>query len=184
VDNILAWLTKYSPPIVLLIGLGAVFLFAFKNITEHAISAQFDQYKKEVELRLQRRSNFEERVLLDRYTVLRDIQSKIQRVMTDLNRRRTGTEVEGLMRGSDIVPLTEVFELIATNRYLITDRFHKILWREAQLGIEYANARDTEILGKLGSEYLELQNSFDAAMNEVFGIDKITWETRTEYARD
>jgi hypothetical protein len=86
VDSILDWLTKYSPPIVLLIGLGAVFLFAFKNITENAISAQFDQYKKEVELRLQRRSNFEERILLDRYTILRDIQSRIQRVMTDLRR--------------------------------------------------------------------------------------------------
>jgi len=178
VDSILDWLTKYSPPIVLLIGLGAVFLFAFKNITENAISAQFDQYKKEVELRLQRRSNFEERILLDRYTILRDIQSRIQRVMTDLNRRRSGTEVEGLMRGNDIVPLTEIFELLANNRYLITDRFHKILWRQAQLAIEYARAQEgTDTLTKLGSEYMELEKSFDAAMNEVFGIDKITWET-------
>lgn len=176
-DSILDWLTKYSPPIVFLIGLGAVFLFAFKNITESAISAQFDQYKKEVELRLQRRSNFEERILLDRYTILRDIQSRMQRVMTDLNRRRSGTEVEGLMRNRDIVPLTEIFELINNNRYLITDRFHKILWSEAQLGIEYANARDTEAIRKLQSDYMELQKSFDAAMNEVFGIDKITWET-------
>jgi hypothetical protein len=179
VDSILDWLTKYSPPIVLLIGLGAVFLFAFKNITENVISAQFDQYKKEVELRLQRRSNFEERILLDRYTILRDIQSRIQRVMTDLNRRRSGTEVEGLMRGKDIVPLTEIFELIATNRYLITDRFYEILSRQAQLGIEYANAPDTDLM-KVKSEYMELEKSFDAAMNEVFGIDKITWETRAK----
>ena len=179
-DSILDWLTKYSPPIVLLIGLGAVFLFAFKNITENTISAQFDRYKKEVELRLQRRSNFEERILLDRYTMLRDIQSRMQRVLTDLNRRRSGTEVEGLMRDRDIVPLTEIFELIANNRYLITDRFYKILSREAQLGIEYANAPDTETVSKLNSEYMELKKSFDAAMNEVFGIDNITWETRAK----
>lgn len=160
-----------------LIGLGAVFLFAFQNITERAISAQFDQYKKEVELRLQRRSNFEERILLDRYTILRDIQSRMQRVMTDLNRRRSGTEVEGLMRNGDIVPLTEVFELIANNQYLITDRFKKILRREAELGIEFANAKDAEVLDKLGSEYIELQRSFSTAMKEVFGLEKITWET-------
>jgi hypothetical protein len=98
--------------------------------------------------------------------------------MTDLNRRRSGTEVEGLMRGNDIVPLTEIFELLANNRYLITDRFHKILWRQAQLAIEYARAQEgTDTLTKLGSEYMELEKSFDAAMNEVFGIDKITWET-------
>jgi hypothetical protein len=29
---------------------------------------------------------------------------------------------------------------------------------------------------KVKSEYMELEKSFDAAMNEVFGIDKITWE--------
>ena len=179
-DNFLSWLTKYSPPIVFLIALGAVFIFAFKNITENAISAQFDQYKKEVELRLQRRSNFEERILLDRYTVIRDIHTKIQRVMTDLNRRRSGTEVEGLMRNGDIVPLTEVFELINTNRYLLTDRFEKILRDQAELGIKFANAPDAETATKIGSDYVRLQESFDAAMNEVFGIDKITWDTRVK----
>src|SRR5262245_54814198 len=84
-DSILNWLTKYSPPIVLLIAFCAVLIFLFKNMVEKAISAQFDQYKKEVDLRLQRRSNFEERMLLDRYTLVRDIQTRIGRVMTDLN---------------------------------------------------------------------------------------------------
>ena len=81
------------------------------------------------------------------------------------------------MRNGDIVPLTEVFETIANNQYLITDRFEKILRREAELGIEFANAKDAEVLDKLGSEYIELQRSFNTAMKEVFGLEKITWET-------
>ncbi|MCB1928864.1 MAG: hypothetical protein KDH17_12630 [Rhodocyclaceae bacterium] len=177
-DSILNWLTKYSPPIVLLIAFFAVLIFLFKNIIEKAISAQFDQYKKEVDLRLQRRSNFEERVLLDRYILVRDIQARIGRVMTDLNRTKSGTKVEGLMRDGDIVPLTEVFELLANNRYLLTERFHKILNAGAQLAMKYANARDPEAIQNIQSEYLGLLDSFHQSMHEVFGIDKITWKTR------
>ena len=104
-DDILGWLTKYSPPVVLLLAVAGVFIFVSKQVIENTISAQFQQYKKEIELRLQRRSNFEERVLLDRYSLLRDIHHKIARVMTDLNRVRSGTTVEGLIRNGDIVPL-------------------------------------------------------------------------------
>ena len=67
VNSILDWLTKYSPPVVLLLALGGMFIFVSKQVTENVITANFEKYKKEVELRLQRRSNFEERVLLDRY---------------------------------------------------------------------------------------------------------------------
>jgi hypothetical protein len=177
-DSVLGWLTKYSPPIVLLIALGAALIFVLKYVTENAISAQFDQYKKEVNLRLERRSNFEERILLDRYTLVHDIQSKIARVMTDLNRTRSGTKVKGFLVNHDIVPLTEAFELIENNRYLITDRFYEILRGEAQSVLQCANAKEPEALRKCESEYLALLGSFHQSMNEVFGIDKITWETR------
>ena len=43
VDNILGWLTKYSPPVVLLLALAAAFIFVSKQVTENAISAQFAQ---------------------------------------------------------------------------------------------------------------------------------------------
>jgi hypothetical protein len=134
-NDIFTWLTKYSPPVVLLISLGAILIFLVKHITEKAISTQFDKFKKEVDLRLQRRSNFEERVLLERYTLVRDIQARIGKVMTNLNRDKSGTKVEGLLRNGDIVPLTEIFELLADNRSLITDRFHKVLFDEAQRSI-------------------------------------------------
>jgi hypothetical protein len=177
-DSILNWLTKYSPPVILLLVLGGIFIFVSKQVTENVITANFEKYKKEVELRLQRRSNFEERVLLDRYTLLRDIHTKIGRVMTDLNRLKSGATVEGLMHHGDIVPLTEVFELIEGNRYLITERFRAILSSRAQLALKYANTQDTKVIEKQTADYMELQLAFDQAMNEVFGLDRITWETR------
>ena len=147
-------------------------------MTENAISAQFEQYKKEVELRLQRRSNFEERVLLDRYVLVREIHSKIRKVSTDLNRNKKGANVKGLFHDDDIVPLTSVFELIDQDRSLITERFRKILRSQAELLIEYAKTQDAHVLEKQVSDYLELDKDFDQAMNEVFGLDKITWGIR------
>jgi hypothetical protein len=182
VNDIISWLTHYSPPVVLLLALGGIFIFVSKLVTESAISAQFEQYKKEVELRLQRRSNFEERVLLDRYILLGEIHTKIGRVMTDLNRAKSGTTVEGLFQGVDIVPLTSVFELIEQNRYLITGRFRKILRDQAELAIKYANTQDAVVIDKLASDYMDLDATFDQAMNEVFGLDRITWETRDSIA--
>jgi len=177
VDSILTWLTKYSPPVVLLIALGGTFIFIAKQIMENTISAQFQQYKKELELRLQRRSNFEERVLIDRYTMVRDIHHKIGRVMTDLNRRRSGTSIEGLIRNGDIVPLTEVFEMISLNSSLITARFTEVLSSQAQLAIKYANTNDPKGVSKLASDYTELDRAFNQAMNDNFGLDRINWET-------
>ena len=153
-DSILGWLTQYSPPVVLLLALGGVFIFVSKQVTENAISAQFEHYKKEVELRLQIRSNFEERVLLDRYILLREIHSKIGRVVTDLNRRRSGTTVKGLIRDGDIVPLTSVVDLIEQDRYLITERFREILFGQVDLLIKYANTQDTHVMEKQLSDYL------------------------------
>jgi hypothetical protein len=74
-----------------------------QHLTEKAISSQFDRYSKEITLRLEKRSNFEEKVLLDRYLTLRDLQHRIGRVMTDLNRARLGSKIQGLFRDGDIV---------------------------------------------------------------------------------
>jgi hypothetical protein len=52
VDNILDLLTKYSPTAVLLLLLGGGFIFITKQVTENAISAQFEQYQREIDLRL------------------------------------------------------------------------------------------------------------------------------------
>jgi hypothetical protein len=175
-DSILKWLTQYSPPAVLLIGLAAASLYMFQMVTEKAISANFDKYKKEIELRLQKRSNFEERILLDRYTIIRDIHMRLTKVMTNINRTRSGAKVEGLVKNGDIVPLTEVFEILSVNKYLITERIHKILWDKGQIAIKFFNAQDKTALDRIAADSQRLEDEFSRAMNDVFGIEKITWE--------
>jgi hypothetical protein len=66
--------------------------------------------------------------------------------------------------------------LIEQNRYLITERFREILLAEVQLEIKYANTKDAKVMEKHLSDWVELERAFDKAMNEVFGLDKITWD--------
>ncbi len=66
-DAILKWLSAYSLPVVILLAIGGAFLFVFQKIAEKAVAQAFDRHAKALELRLTRRSAFEEKILTDRY---------------------------------------------------------------------------------------------------------------------
>jgi hypothetical protein len=172
-SDVLTWLGTYSLPVALLIALGAMLLYFVKLAAEKAISREFDRYAKIVDLQLQRRSNFEEKILLERYTLLRELNARIDDVFTNLRRRRQGTDVEGLIRNGDIVPLTEIFELIGRNRYLLPKPFLIVLDEQAQLALQYANAKDQLTLDTIMTGVLALRERFDALMVKAFRLDEI-----------
>jgi hypothetical protein len=69
-------------------------IFIMQSVTENAISSQFDRHTKEITLGLEKRSNFEEKLLLDRYAVIGTLQ-----VETNLRRVRDRAEVnDGAVR--------------------------------------------------------------------------------------
>jgi hypothetical protein len=136
---------------------------------------EFDHRTKQSNLMLERRSNFEEQVLLDRYKVVRDLERRIQKVITDLNRLQHGSKVEGLTNGQDIVPLTEVFVDLSINRFLLTERLHNVLYKQAQLVLKLAKEQEPGRTRELEREYLNSQEEFIAGMNREFAIDKITY---------
>jgi len=61
---------------------------------------------------------------------------------------------------------------------LITETFYKILWNQSQILIRLARTVDPKVVTALETEYTQLLENFYQAMNDVFGIDKITWEKR------
>jgi hypothetical protein len=87
---------------VFLLACGAVLVFVFRYIVEKAVEAEFDKRNKRIELLLTRRSNFEEKVLLDQYETVTKLQLALGKIGADLNRVRSGIEIEGLMKGKDI----------------------------------------------------------------------------------
>jgi hypothetical protein len=172
--DILTWLGTYSWPVVLLICIGGALLFCFKLVTEKAISREMDRYAKQMELTQQRRSNFEERILTERYAVLRDLSGRLMKISTDINRLHHGHQVENLLVNGDLAPLTEVFELIALNRYLIPQQFHLILEKQAQILHEFGNASDPLTRQSTAIAIQSLREQFDAAMEEHFGLNAIS----------
>src|SRR5688572_27653505 len=102
--QLLDWLTKYSPAVVLLLALGAGLLFIAKLVVEKSIASEFDAKSKIFETLLERRSAFEEKVLSDRFALIAGLSASLERVMTNGNRLRSGRAVsDGFMKQNEIV---------------------------------------------------------------------------------
>lgn len=154
----------------------AAAVYVRKLLTETVVVSEFDRYAMQMELRLKKRSDFEQRILLDQYELVPDLVERLGRVATDLNRHRHGTSVEGLIRDGDIVPLTAVVELLASMRYLLKHRFHEILWNQSHTLLANANSRDQLEMGRLDAQYLQNLECLSETMYEVFGIERISWQ--------
>lgn len=85
-DTLFAWPSQYSTPVVTLLALSAAGIYVLKNVMESAISAQFNKHTRQIELLLERRARFEEKVLLDQYELVKALQADIIDVGADLNR--------------------------------------------------------------------------------------------------
>lgn len=175
-EEFLKWLSMYSLPVVILIVLGAGFVFILKMISEKAISGQFDKYRKRADLELERRSGFEEKILLDRYNIIHELHKRIEFVMTNTNRSRNGRSVKGFMAGDEIVSLTEVYESLQINRFLIPKQFYDNLTAQCNIALSFANAKDAEQVNRLHAERMTLLNQFQELMNSMFGLDRISYQ--------
>ncbi len=173
--QLLEWLSKYSPGVVLLIGLGAALLFATKLIVEKSISSQFEAKSKVFETLLQRRSAFEEKVLSDRFTLITALSARLERVVTDLNRLRSGQPAPGgFMMQNEIVPLTDIFVDLEVHRLVLGEDFHALFTKQAQLALEAANA-SAEDWHESVKEWARLREEIRLAVEAAFGISKIHW---------
>lgn len=174
--QLLDWLTQYSPPIVLLIALGAAFLWVAKVILERSIASGFAAQSKRLEMALTRRSAFEEKVLLERFERINGFNEKLMRVMTNLNRMRSGQPVpQDITKHGEIVPLTEVFEELEVHRLMLGGEFYGLFLAQSQLALKVANERSAENLARHVEEWYRLQEEIRSAVEEAFGISRIRW---------
>lgn len=174
--EILSWLKDYSPTVVLLLAVGSAVLFILKLSVEKSIAASFETYAKKLELRLERRSAFEEKVLIDRFTLVTSLSARLEKVTTNLNRLRSGQPIpEGFMKQKEIVPLTEIFEDLSIHRLILTEDFYELLSKKAQLALRAANARDSQEWDEVGKEWIRLREEIRLAVEKAFGISKIHW---------
>ena len=176
-DELLAWLTNYSPLVVALLAAAAAFLFVARIVVEKAVTARLDAYAEDLRLRLGRRSGFEEKVLTDRYVAFGDLFMRLQRITTTLNRRRLGQDPpEGFLGGTDdVVPLTEVSEELNVREMVLGPRLHGSLTAAAEVAQELARARASEEWSDLEPAWLRAVARMKSAADEEFGLSTIRW---------
>lgn len=180
-DEILKWLSEYSLPVVILLAIAGTLLFIVRGAAEKAVEHAFDRHAKEFELRLTRRSAFEERVLIDRYTAVIELNARLDSFMTMTKRIRSGQAPPdgfyalGTVR-SEAVPLTAIYEELATKRLSLTEEFYSLLWEKAGLALQGINlGPDPDKWDAHEQQWIKSQDRIREAFRKVFKLDSITW---------
>jgi hypothetical protein len=179
-DQILAWANDYSAlGATFLVG-GAALVYVIRIVVDKAIAAEFDKRNKRLELLLKRRSDFEERVLLDQYESVSRFILMLGKIGADLNRRRNGIEVSGLMSGTEIVPLSELYIELESKRFFLKPRQYEILRKSADNLLEFAKAEQHHEMLRVKKEQSQLKEELIDEMNKAFGINSISWADLAE----
>lgn len=179
--DILKWLSDYSLPVVILIVIGGGFLFVFQKAAEKAVAQAFDRHAKAFELRLTRRSAFEEKLLTDRYEALVELNGRLDQFMTIVNRIRSGQPApKGFYatgrNDQEIVPLTAIYEQIEAKRLTLAEEFHELLHEKARLALQAARlGPDPEAWVAHGQKWVDLQQRIYQSARKVFMLDEIKW---------
>ena len=171
--DLLEWIGDYPTGVVVLIALCAALLYLVKLIVERGVTAGFDQRAKVWETRVERRSAFEEKVLLNRFELVSAFSARLERIMTDLNRMRSGKEpsTKNFLVDDELVPLTEVFEDLQVHRLVLGERFYPILDGMAQLAMRSRTVDDAA----LRTEWENARTALRDAGEDTFGISQITF---------
>ena len=138
------------------------------------MASSFDARAKALELGMQRRSALEERLLTDRFALVTDLSARLQRLMTDHNRVRSGQpSPEGFYGGDEVVPLTRIYEDREIHRLVLTEEFHGLFLEKANLALRMINAQDPQEFGVLKEQWVRSNAEIRAHAEEVFGIGQI-----------
>ena len=143
--------------------------------TTEEVKAVINRSSKELELKLERRSEFEQQILLERYKLVCEFAQRLSQITTDLNRAYHGKKVEGLFDGNEVVPLTAVFEDLAAKKFQLSEQFHRYFYRQAQVVLSLANLEDKESRRDTESKYLQNLAQLTEMANAEFGTDKVSW---------
>lgn len=173
-SEIISLLKDYSPAVAILLAAAGGLLYVLKLIVERAVASSFDARAKMLELSLQRRSAFEEKVLTDRFALVTDLSARLQRLTTDYNRTRLGQPApEGFYKGNEIVPLTRLFDDLEIHRLVLTEEFYELFVREAQLTLRWVNAHEPLESKTVEEQLLRTKADIRVHAETVFGMSQI-----------
>lgn len=178
-------------------GIGAFFGSYLKKKGEHrALQEDFDEVLRQVRAqakttedvkadvtkelsqftqRMERRSEFEQHLLMERYKLISEFAYRLSRITTDLNRYWHGQQVEALFDGNEVVPLTAIYEDLAARSFHLSEKFHKFFYEQAGVVLEMAQASTSEARERGQRRYLDNLRRLSEMVNAEFGTEKVSW---------
>jgi hypothetical protein len=181
-----------------LVSIGGLFTVLTQKFIEGTIDASFHRNIKELDLALERRSAFEDRVLTDRYEIALELIRRLDEVLITYNRASQGiTPPEGFLVQSgtppgaevdcgkpfEIVPLTDIYRDLEIHLLLLGNNLHGLLWKRAALALRAGNLALCP--GNGGSEewtigvegpWLALNEQLRKELDAQFGLSQIRWD--------
>jgi hypothetical protein len=147
-DFIIKLVTQYPLDTVVLVLLLTGALYISKIGLEQIIKKASDEQIKKLEFYLARHASFIDRVLLDRYTLIRDIQNKLEIVNVNLDRYRKNPNTYQLPKIDDeTILITEIQTDLRVNKAILTDEYYDLLqkrfdimrtfWKQEEYDLQY-----------------------------------------------
>jgi hypothetical protein len=176
IDWTLSLIRTYGWRLTIIIAAAVALIFLLQKVvqtaTEKAVENSFAREAKLFELVAGRRSSFLQKVQTDRWEAVNDFLIRIERITTNLNRARSGTDVPGLFKAdahgsNDIVPLTAIFEELEGKRFLLGPDFYRLLQRQAELTLQFGQAKSDEDI----TQFVEAKSKNLSALQEE--LDKV-----------
>jgi hypothetical protein len=181
-----------------LVAIGGLFIFVIQRFIESAVGASFHRNIKELDLALERRSVFEDRVLTDRYERAMDLIGRSDEVLITYRRARRGNTPPkgfvtqpGVPAGSEIdcakpreiVPLTEVYRDLEIYRLLLGKNLHRLLFDRAAIALGAADLAlcppiaDLETWNRrVDGPWLALNEQLRTELDAQFGLSQIRYD--------
>jgi hypothetical protein len=177
-----------------LVSIGGLFTYLTQKFIESAVGASFQRNVKELDLALERRSTFENKVLTDRYEHALDLIRRLDVVVITYNRIRSGQRPPegflaqesptpgGEVHCGEIVPLTDIYRDLSIDQLLFGESLHAVLRDRADLaytaGILALCQPISDQEWKEGVErpWLELNEQLRIELDAQFGLSQIRWD--------
>ncbi|WP_217915084.1 hypothetical protein [Miltoncostaea marina] len=167
--EIVSWLRGYSKPVAILLVIAAAALFVVRAVVEETVRSEFEAERTERELRLTRRSGFEDRLLTRRFNLVAGLSGRLGRVATDINRQHAGR-----VPSRAIEPrLTAVYEDLTSERVVLGDQFHALLRTMADDVMSLWRAPTPEAADRRSRRIMIVDSQLRDAVEETFRVSEI-----------
>ena len=182
-DLLVKYLTRYSPPVVIALVCLFIGCYFVKYGIERTLEAEFQKRDRQLELAMKRQSNFQEKVMWEKYLVLTSQNREMHELRAEINGSFiTNADSKSFKNGQDVPRLTAVYEQLNINRFLIGEEMYQLMRKQARILLRFSNLdakdkNDVETYKNILKRFDVFDKMYRESMQRMFNINSGTSST-------